>query len=55
MRERSIGVCPIAARIWGNVLLRNATIAHFWAGAFFDTSAPGRDITYSTAWAAYKF
>jgi hypothetical protein len=33
----------------------NATIAHFWAGAFFDTSTPGRDITYTAAWAGYKF
>jgi Alginate export len=33
----------------------NATFAQFWVGDFFNTSKPGRDITYGAAWATYKF
>jgi hypothetical protein len=33
----------------------NATFARFWAGDFFRTSSPGRDITYAAGWATYKF
>jgi hypothetical protein len=33
----------------------NTTLAHFWTGSFFETSTPGRDITYGAAWATYKF
>jgi hypothetical protein len=33
----------------------NATLAYFVTGSFFDTSAPGKNITYTAAWATYKF
>ena len=33
----------------------SGTLAYFAAGAFFDTSAPGKDIAYGAAWASYKF
>jgi hypothetical protein len=33
----------------------NATVAYFGTGSFFDSSAPGKDITYAAGWAAYKF
>ncbi len=33
----------------------NATFAQFWVGDFFNTSKPGRNITYGAAWATYKF
>jgi Alginate export len=33
----------------------NATLAYFATGSFFETSAPGKDITYGATWATYKF
>jgi hypothetical protein len=33
----------------------NATVAYFGTGTFFETSTPGKDITYVAGWAAYKF
>jgi hypothetical protein len=33
----------------------NGTFAYFAAGTFFESSAPGKDITYVAAWGTYKF
>lgn len=33
----------------------NATLAYFATGSFFETSVPGKDITYGATWATYKF
>jgi hypothetical protein len=33
----------------------NATLAYFAVGSFFQTSMPGKDITYGAGWATYKF
>jgi hypothetical protein len=33
----------------------NATLAYFSTGSFFETSTPGKNITYGAGWVTYKF